>query len=170
MQFRSPAITNQFIDLLCVRVVFFRSSETTSDLGRTMATAKALTKGLKGIEIRTDQRLREQHFGDFQGKTFPEIAEIVGSDKFGEYAAVVKGVGGADLTFPNGENQLHVLERSLQAVQEIVRAHEGETVLVVTHGVVLQTLLKHFLGIPVTEPRTFATINTFSMKIWPVFI
>ena len=125
-----------------------------------MATAKALTKGLKGIGIRTDQRLREQHFGDFQGKTFPEIAEIVGSDKFGEYAAVVKGVGGADLTFPNGENQLHVLERSLQAVQEIARAHEGETVLVVTHGVVLQTLLKHFLGIPVTEPRTFATINT----------
>ena len=125
-----------------------------------MATAKALTEGLPGIEIRMEQRLREQHFGDFQGKTFPEIAEIVGSDKFGEYAAVVKGIGGADLTFPNGENQLQVLARSLQAVQEIAQAHEGETVLVVTHGVVLQTLLKHLLRIPVTEPRTFATTNT----------
>ena len=129
-----------------------------SDLGRTLRTAEYVVAQLE-LPIQKDARLREQHFGDFQGKTFSEIADVAEGD-FQQYAAAVRGIGGADVKFPGGETQQMVFERSLEAVEEIAKAHPGDTVLVVCHGVVLTVLLKHFLGLPITAPRRFAIPNT----------
>src|SRR5262245_16808019 len=49
----------------CARVV-------SSDLVRAKETAEAVAAAL-GLRVETDPRLREQHLGEWQGLTFPEV-------------------------------------------------------------------------------------------------
>ena len=52
---------------------------------------------------------------------------------------------------PGGETTLQVQERVLDAVQEILAKHAGETVAVVSHGFAIAVLLASFRGIPLKE-------------------
>lgn len=54
-----------------------------SDLKRTRQTAEEIGS-LLGLEIRTDQRLREMHLGEFQGSTMPELLQ--NSDRAKQYS------------------------------------------------------------------------------------
>ncbi|MCL6569841.1 MAG: histidine phosphatase family protein [Meiothermus silvanus] len=57
-----------------------------------------------------------------------------------------------------------VQQRALEAVRRIVRRHEEETVLIVTHGVVLKTLVAAFKDAPLdqlwTPPYMYGTSVT----------
>ena len=61
--------------------------------------------------------------------------------------------------FPEGENYQQVLDRALAALDEIIKRHPGETVLIVSHNAVLKVLIAHALGLPTSKCRSIKTSN-----------
>jgi len=86
--------------------------------------------------------LKEGSFGQLEGKSYEEVHI--------QYASSIearKKLSARDkLHFkliPDEESWHEVLERVLPTLEEIAKRHEGEEVLVVTHGGVIRTLLVH---------------------------
>lgn len=110
-----------------------------SPLDRTRETASILAAPHKLDPISKDG-LREISHGRWEGLTRAEVEQKFG----GEYAAWE-----ADpFTFApeGGESGLSVLARALPIIREIVVAHEGKNVLVVSHKATLRLLISSLLG------------------------
>lgn len=110
-----------------------------SPLARTKETAAILAGSHRLTPIAKDG-LREINHGHWEGHTRAEVEEKYG----GEYAAWE-----ADpFTFApdGGESGLSVLARALPIIREIVVAHEGKNVLVVSHKATLRLLISSLLG------------------------
>jgi len=106
-----------------------------SDLARSMETAQIIAREIK-LPVMADRRLREIHFGKWEGLTFSEVY-----DQFKpEFDTWFNNT--SDFRAPGGESFQDLLNRSLQAVQEIAGKHTG-TVAVATHGGVIMALLYH---------------------------
>ncbi|MGC4874677.1 histidine phosphatase family protein [Micromonospora sp. DT43] len=109
-----------------------------SDLSRAAETAAALA-ALTGLPVRTDARLRERHFGQWQGLHLTEVAERFPA----EYARWRAGDPdpGADL------EPLHDLgERVAAALREAADAAPDGTVVIATHGGGSRQGVGHLLG------------------------
>jgi 2,3-bisphosphoglycerate-dependent phosphoglycerate mutase len=130
-----------------------------SDLGRAFQTAKRISDKT-GKKIITDYRLRERHLGVFQGLTESEIRETL-PDEYGRYHGMYP-----DHVIPNGESVRQLHERSISCINEITQKHLGESIVLVTHGGVLNGFLRYVIGISLEAPRMFklwnAGINIFS--------
>jgi broad specificity phosphatase PhoE len=103
-----------------------------SDLERARRTAQLLGVRL-GLAPVVDERLRERHAGDWEGRTRVEIDE-------GWPGYLQSGRRPAGY-----ESDDSVLARVLDALAAIARANDGE-VLVVTHGGVVRTVERHLGG------------------------
>lgn len=97
-----------------------------SDLRRAADTAAALA-ALTGLEISHDARLRERHFGSWQGLTMGEIAERFPDDHRRSRA----GEPVTDLTIEPVEA---LRTRVTAALRDVVARVGGGTAVVVTHG------------------------------------
>jgi alpha-ribazole phosphatase len=104
-----------------------------SDLSRTRETAEIAAHKLK-VPVYYDSRFREASFGIWEGMTFSEVFEKYPED-FNEWYRDIW-----TYKMPEGETFSEVLERVCQAIREIIQRH-SDTVLVVTHGGVVKTLL-----------------------------
>ena len=102
-----------------------------SDLRRAYETAEIVSRA-KGLDITADPELREMDVGSWSGLTSEEIAT-----RFPEMAA------------HDGESRADFDARSVGVLRRIAEAHEGEHVLVVTHGGVVRAVERHLAG----EPR-----------------
>ncbi len=119
-----------------------------SDLQRAVETAKIIVsaskrmRGSSALGFRLDVRLREIHFGDWEGLTYPEIEA--------QYPAAL-AAWEADIfenAPPHGET-LEGLALRVQSMLEELRAkHPGQTILIVAHGGALQTLICLALNLP----------------------
>lgn len=110
-----------------------------SPLSRTVETAQILCAPHRLAAVNRDG-LREISHGHWEGKTRAEVESLYP----GEYAAWE-----ADpFTFApeDGESGLAVLARALPVIREIVVAHRGQNVLVVSHKATLRLLLSSLLG------------------------
>ena len=96
-----------------------------SDLRRARDTAGIVGAGL-GLPVELDEGLREVDVGEWSGLTTGEIEE-----RFPDGAAR-RRAGGTG--WERGESVEAMSARIAAALVEIAAAHEGETVLVVTHG------------------------------------
>lgn len=131
-----------------------------SDLGRTLETA-APTADIQVLDIVTDTRLRERHLGAFQGMTFKEAA--VAHPEL--YAAYKARDPSADCD--GGESLLDVRARVEAVLLEIAARHVGDTVLVVTHGGVLDQIYRLATGMPLEAPRDFDIDNaSLNRLVW----
>ncbi len=118
------------IDLICV-----------SDLGRARETA-SLIAAPHGCKIRTDSRLREIHFGDWEGLTYDEVRQRDPSTLAAWEADLLT------TSAPNGET-LNELTTRIQSLLDDLRAqHANKTILIVAHGGPLQILLCLALSLP----------------------
>jgi 2,3-bisphosphoglycerate-dependent phosphoglycerate mutase len=99
-----------------------------SDLRRARETAEIVAAG-RGLDVRIDEDLRERGFGSWEGLTRAEIAE-----RF------------PDLQHHDGETDGELLGRVLGAIGRIAAAHDGQQVLVVSHGGALNALWHHAFG------------------------
>lgn len=97
-----------------------------SDLRRCVDTAAPLAE-LTGLSVRLDRRLRERHYGEWQGLTMGEVAK-----RFPE-AYARQRAGGDDLGH-GIETPQEVGKRVGEALREIADATPGGTTVVVTHG------------------------------------
>jgi probable phosphoglycerate mutase len=110
-----------------------------SPLSRTMETAMILAEPHRLTPLPKDG-LREISHGRWEGLTRREVEERYPD----EYAAWEED----PFTFApqEGESGLGVLARALPVVREIVLAHPGQKVLVVSHKATLRLILSSFLG------------------------
>ncbi len=109
-----------------------------SNLVRAVETADIINKKLNAPrEIRED--LKEISFGDMEG-----LSDEVIADRFEDFlrgrAKMEK-----DMAYPGGESASDVVSRVIPVMKEIM-SHDYETVVVVTHGGVIRSLLAHYLG------------------------
>ena len=99
-----------------------------SDLLRAHETARIVVRG-RGLEVTSIRDLRERHFGTWEGLTDDEI--------FARFPEARNGSWG------DGESREEMAGRVLQALQRIAETHEGDRVLVVSHGGPLRAVLAH---------------------------
>lgn len=136
-----------------------------SDLGRALHTAEIIAARLK-LPIATDERLRERDLGALQGLTYREFQEKDPAE-FARFES-----GGETYAIPEGESPRQQYDRCLACCNEIASRHQGDRVLLVSHGGVLSMMMRHTLGLGLSEARRFslynAAINRFSVAggIW----
>jgi broad specificity phosphatase PhoE len=116
-----------------------------SPLTRALETARIVAEP-HGLRVQTDARLQEISHGRWEEMTRTEVEE-----RFPEEIAAWE----ADpYTFApeGGETGLEVTARALPAVLDLVRAHPGESILVVSHKATIRLLLSSLLGF---DPRRY---------------
>ncbi|MBM7097423.1 histidine phosphatase family protein [Bacillus sp. H-16] len=110
----------------------------TSTSGRTIRTAELINSGQK-TPIVLDERLREIHLGEWEGKTREEIASGYSKERleaFWNNPEAYKPAG--------GETFCQVESRVNDFISDIYRNHQNGHVLLVTHTVIVKLLLKRF--------------------------
>lgn len=117
-----------------------------SDLMRAKNTAEVVAADL-GLPVGVDERLRETHLGEWQGKTHSEV------DTAHEGARAVWRTD-ASWAPPRGESRLQVAERSRAVVDELMRDYDewdNSAVLLVSHGGTIAALTASLLGFVVAQ-------------------
>lgn len=123
-----------------------------SDLGRAMQTAEFIAGKTKHRVI-SDARLREQCLGIFEGLSKDEIPT--------RYPQEWKQYHSRDPEYvvPGGESPRGRFEMGLGFLEELAVRHRGESIVVVTHGGLVQGMFRHVTGIPFREARRFSIQN-----------
>ena len=124
-----------------------------SDLERARHTAHIIISRTNNISVTYDDRIRERHFGSFQGLTWEEIYAKYPDDAARELS------GNAMNKVPGGESKHQLLDRVIAFFNEITTRHPAQKVLVVSHGGVLNVWTKYVLGLPLETPRRFHLDN-----------
>ncbi len=125
----------------------------TSDLARASQTAAPIASacGIVGVP---DTRLRERHFGRCEGLTYEEVAA--------RYADDARAINTRDPDYcapQGGESRRQHEARVLGCVARLLGDHRGQTIVVVTHGGVLDVIYRRALGLPSNAPRDYAIPN-----------
>jgi probable phosphoglycerate mutase len=111
-----------------------------SPLVRSMQTADVIAAEL-GLTVSTLDDLAEVDFGAWEGLTFGEA-------RTSHPAELNAWLAAPDSAPPGGESFAQVADRVQRARKEILAAHAGDTVVVVTHVTPIKTLLRLALDAP----------------------
>ncbi|MBK0416293.1 histidine phosphatase family protein [Chromobacterium haemolyticum] len=123
-----------------------------SDLTRTRQTAAPLQARLS-LTPTYSAELRERHMGVFQGLTYAEAEQTIRDD----YLQLKSRDPDYDL---KGGESLNVFMRRIRdGFTSIARSHLGQTLLVITHGGVLEMMYRLATGKPMSEARDFPIPN-----------
>lgn len=123
-----------------------------SDLARVRQTAQPAALRL-GLEPRLEPRLRERHYGIFQGLTYAEAKASLPGD-YRRFKAKEP-----DYAFGSGESLSGFFRRCVAVLEEIATRHAGEEVLVFTHGGVLEMAYRHAMRRGLSSARDFELPN-----------
>jgi len=110
-----------------------------SDQGRVRETIDIINRELQ-LPVTFDPRLREQHWGDWEGMTIARIQEKHQEDLARRVAM------GWNFSAPGGETRFAVRDRVLAALLEAAKLFPGEKVLVVCHQGVVKAVLYSITG------------------------
>lgn len=116
-----------------------------SDLNRAWKTATAISTQHDGLMIVKDSRLREMHFGEWEGLTWEQILrkEPAAADN---WSKILIEAGP-----PGGENLVRFARRIQEASDEIIKTHPDDTVLVVAHAGTIMILICLLLDHPIEK-------------------
>ena len=131
-----------------------------SDLSRALVTAETI-RGNRQLEIKTDERLREINFGDWEKLLFTEIEERWPGliDQMYRRPDIVK--------VPNGESFQEVQDRAWSAVSDFLNENnEDETILITCHGGTIRTILCKLLDISISHCWNFSQGNTAINRVF----
>lgn len=112
-----------------------------SPLLRAQKTAQ-LASGLEPEQIILDDRIKEISFGSWEGKTTEELGDKI-KPFFVDPAHYIPP--------QEGESLQHLMARAGDFAREVLKKHEGETVLAAGHGASLHGLITAALGRPIQE-------------------
>lgn len=121
-----------------------------SDLMRTQQTALPIRQNhlqLSQSSAALDAALREQNFGVIDGMRVDDI-KAQHADAWAQWIRF-----DADYAFTGGESTRQFHARVLAAVRALARQHEHKTLVVVTHGGVLDMIYRTALALPLSGPR-----------------
>ncbi len=123
-----------------------------SDLGRARKTAEPAAAA-RGREVLLDRDLRERHYGIFERLTYAEVKSRFPED-YARFEA-----RDPEFAFRTGESLKDFYARSVAAISRIANAHGSRSILVFTHGGVLDMLYRHVTGLGIRAPRDFGIPN-----------
>ena len=123
-----------------------------SDLSRARQTA-APTAELLSMEVATDPALRERHYGIFERLTYAEVKEKFPEDYARFHARE------PDYNFRTGESLKDFSARSIAVISKIADANKDRSVLVFTHGGVLDYVYRFITGLSLSAEREFGIPN-----------
>jgi probable phosphoglycerate mutase len=111
-----------------------------SSMQRARETA-SFTAQVHGMEVTPVPELREVNHGVWDGKTRDEIRALYGAqmDEYNRDPYHFRPEGGE-----NGED---TLKRAAPAMSQLVKKHDGQTILVVAHKTTNRLLICHYLGL-----------------------
>jgi probable phosphoglycerate mutase len=121
-------------------------------LARASDTARAVARKI-GVDAVTDVRLRERHFGAFEGQTFLEI-----ESRWPEQATRWRRRD-PDFAAEGGETLQAFYDRCVEAATRWASAHSGQQILLVAHGGVLDALYRAATRVGLQAPRTWEIAN-----------
>ena len=105
----------------------------TSPLRRTVQTAQAVA-AVTGAAVVTDDGFRETDFGAWEGLTFAEVRE--------RWPAEISAwLADPDVAPPGGESFTDVSARVTEALDRVLAARAGQTVLIVSHVTPIKMLV-----------------------------
>lgn len=125
-----------------------------SDLGRAWVTAGRIAVP-RGQPVMPEPALRERHYGAFQGLTYAEARERHPEDfhRFEAREPAAQFPGGS------GESLIQFDARIWGLIETLRARHAGHTLLLVTHGGVLDIVARSVRGMPLTGKRDFDIAN-----------
>jgi 2,3-bisphosphoglycerate-dependent phosphoglycerate mutase len=123
-----------------------------SDLLRTQQTVAPLALRC-GLPVVLDTGLRERGFGSFEGQTYAEIEA--------RWPEHVQRWRQRDVHYQpgGGEDLLSFNERCVSTVLKLAAAHVGQSIVIVTHGGVLDCIYRAAVGLALTAPRSWQIDN-----------
>lgn len=125
----------------------------TSGLLRAIKTADTLrAHGADGHEPVREPRFNEQHFGQWQGLTYADIAANHGDNH-------LFWLGPPTNRPPGGESFVDLMERASAAILEINEAHKGRDIVAVTHGGTIRAALALAMGLGADAAVRFEAEN-----------
>ena len=120
-----------------------------SSLIRAVETADIINEKVKAPrEIR--EELKEISFGDMEG-----LSDEVIADRYEDFLRA-RWKMERDMSYPGGECASEVLSRVLPVMKEII-SMDYDTVVIVTHGGVIRSLVAHYLGMDLARVPLLAT-------------
>ena len=128
-----------------------------SDLVRAVNTLLPAAK-LCGKEIIIDTAFRELSAGAWEGLSFDTVSARYPE----EFRAWVDKVEGAAPT--DGETWESLYERTSRRMDELVRASEGKTIIICTHGGVIKALQCYFINKPSTYMTEIDWVSNASLS------
>jgi len=123
-----------------------------SDLSRARQTAQ-LTASCFSMNILVEKELRERHYGIFERLTYAEV-KVRYPEDYARFEA-----HDPEFAFRTGESLKDFFARSIAVISRLANAHKGESILVFTHGGVLDMLYRFITGLPLSAPRDFGIPN-----------
>ena len=123
-----------------------------SDLQRVTQTAEPSARML-GLPVRLDARLRERHYGMFQTLTYAEV-KTNHPEEYARFKAK-----DPDYDFRTGESLRAFSARSIECIADLAARHPGESILVFTHGGVLEMARRFATGASLSTVREFEIPN-----------
>ncbi len=131
-----------------------------SDLGRAAKTAEIINK-YHHLQLNTETCLRERAFGVMEGLTREQITK--------KYPEVFRAYMERKDTYqiPQGESLVEFYKRVTDGLHRITASYEGKSILIVSHGGVLDCVMRMVFDYPLSAPRRFsiynAAVNSFSV-------
>jgi len=123
-----------------------------SDLSRARQTAQPTASAIS-MEMRLERNLRERHYGIFERLTYAEVKTRYPED-YARFEA-----RDPDYAFRTGESLRDFSARSIAAISRIAEQNRDQSILVFTHGGVLDKLYRFITGLPLSAPRDFGIPN-----------
>jgi broad specificity phosphatase PhoE len=111
-----------------------------SDLGRVRETVAILQHYCSNAPVEWNSDLREQSWGDWEGKTFSELKQEQPEELITQIGA------GWDFRPPAGESRKEVLKRALLVINEALLHFPGKQLLIVCHEGIIKSLIYHLAG------------------------
>ncbi len=121
-----------------------------SPLARARQTADIVSEAL-GLPIEEDAGLSEVNFGAWAGSSYDDLR---GRADYRQYRA-----NPLEHPPPGGETLVEVQERGLAAIRRALEDSAGETVLLVSHGDLIRSVLCAWLGMELTQYRRLRVDN-----------
>ena len=106
-----------------------------SPTGRAYKTAEIL-KGNRELEITTHDGLREINVGIWEGKSQDEIKSLSTENHYNFWNVPSKYI-----PTEGGETYRQMLDRSFNAISEIIKSNEGKNILIVTHTITVKSFM-----------------------------
>ena len=109
-----------------------------SNLLRAKKTAETLaTHGAEMGELNIDPNLAEQHFGEWQGLTYVEIAEKKDASNH------LFWLGPPEYRPPGGESFVDLRDRTVRSIDRLTAEHRGRDIVATAHGGTIRAALAH---------------------------